>query len=175
MKHKLTYDNQEKFNILRIVSAEKDFKLAFLFNETLHLSLKRARNISKPVPIEGVFPEFPLFYWVDDLNRNGYYLIANRFQDNFLIIDKKNPIDYFFIIESERNTPVIKDLIKKLRACREILGVFEIADTSSTVFSDFFQDLEIHITKIKKEAKKPEEDAKKSIIKNRTSRFSKDE
>ena len=167
MKYRLSGNSDEGYEIMGIFCHEKDYKLAFLFNDTLDFSFKKFKNLSRFFnPIEETI-EFSLYYWYDEMNRIGYHLISNRSQNIFLI-SEKNKIVYILISKAESSRIHLAERLKPLKRRPEILGILEFK--SPKKLTDFFQDLEIHMTQLKKEEKKPEEEVKKRIQMNQASR-----
>ncbi|MEI8203619.1 MAG: IPExxxVDY family protein [Bacteroidota bacterium] len=169
MKYKLPAEIEENYQLIGIACHQKDFKLAFLFNSKLKFSFVRTKNLTKFSKVKEQTHEFSMFYWFDGMNRIEYYLISNRFQDAYLI-DSMKQLDYFLVIKTDNMQIDLNNMITELKQTPEILGVFNIDESSFKNIQNLIQDLEIHITQLNKEDKSAEEEVKKNFQKNKITR-----
>ena len=166
MRYKLDPEIEERFEMVGILCQQKDFKLAFVFNDLLKFSFVRIKSFSQFIDAEKPNIEFSLYYYFDEMNRIGYYLISNRSQDNILV-DRLKHFDYFLIVKTENVQFKLADILKKLKKAPEVLGIFNINMTTFPNIKYFFQDIDIHVTNLNKEDKIQEDEVRKNIQKNK--------
>ena len=121
MKYLLEDDYEYDFNLLGICCHEKDYRLCWAINNTLGLSLTKSKD-----NLELIFPKaskgpayFSVFKHSMENKEITYYLIGNKFENQWLIPEKQH-VDYFLMIKSnEKNNP--SPLLNKLRSIPFIL------------------------------------------------------
>jgi len=123
---KFQLDNQknEIHNFLGIVSAEADYKLSYLLNKKLKLTLKNAKSLEVP----GVNGSNLVFSRYSDASESPeiiYNLISNRSDKDYLLKKLKN-IDYFFQVHSLGKKCNIEHLTDSLREIEMITAVFRL-------------------------------------------------
>ncbi|MBX2842272.1 MAG: IPExxxVDY family protein [Flammeovirgaceae bacterium] len=103
MPHKLQVSYNFDFYLFGIVSVQKGYKLAWLLNENLGISMVKNENIKLEFTNQEIF-EIPNYIYTTE--NNTYRLICNRsaehkYSQKFCIAPEFNQIDYFLQIENQ--------------------------------------------------------------------------
>jgi hypothetical protein len=94
----ISFDNIFDFKLIGISCAEKDYRLCWAINQTLHIDLVRMSN--EGIASRSHLLDFPFFEYVDEETGCIYRLLTNRFESKILIKELKT-IDYLFLIQGE--------------------------------------------------------------------------
>lgn len=143
--HKLLVDDFEEDNyvLIAIHCSLEDYKLAYLLNKNLEITLKRK---SKDLDYNYLEASFSIFEWKDDKSFTKWNLVSNfdkketkkmqsagsLFSDsksqsitNYLIPEQKK-VDYFIKIESEYFLKSSKKILSKINAIAEIITAYTV-------------------------------------------------
>jgi len=123
-KFQLDHQQNEIYAFLGIVSTEADYKLSYLLNKKLKLTLRNAKSIEVPGE-NGSNLVFSRYSDTSGYPEIVYNLISNKSEKDFLIKKLKN-IDYFFQIHSYGNRFDIELLTESLRQIEMITAVFRL-------------------------------------------------
>lgn len=123
-KFQLDDQKNEIYAFLGIVSSEADYKLSFLLNKKLNLTLKNTKSLE----VAGDSGSKLVFSRYTDTSGSPeiiYNLISNRSDKDYLLKKLKN-IDYFFQIHSFGKKCNIEHLTNSLREIEMITAVFKL-------------------------------------------------
>jgi hypothetical protein len=121
----------------------KDYRLSFLINQALGSSF---------IKMDDLHGGYSLYLYRDEECRNTYSLICNRSAEKILFPELKQT-DFILLVEGPFKKSQMNRLIHILKAIPNILTAFEIQALSLKNFTGFLDDLELHLMKIRKEAK----------------------
>jgi len=127
----LKVEHEEEIILLGLVSSEPDYKLSFLLNKRLGISLK---NVS-PVKIISDAGTEVVFSRFSDSNGSPeviYNLISNRSGKHFLLKKLKN-VDFILQIYDSENNNTVESATIILREIESVNAVFNI---DLTTFKD---------------------------------------
>ena len=119
--HKFKESTPEFFLILGLVSSANDYKLSWLINEKIKISLKQKKDYS--LQTKKILKEFIYYSFEDD--KDLIKLIANKCNKGVLINEFKN-IDYFIKISGDNIMEKTKFIYSELKNNNNINGIFEI-------------------------------------------------
>lgn len=140
----LTLEISADYALVGIHSAEEDYRLAFLFNQ----SMKTTFVLSKiNLDFKDVQVKFPVFEWEDEEHYCFYYLIGNKqitntepldgldlFSGNIntinYLISEKKKIDYFLKIEGDICDKNLSKFVAKINQIPQVVSAYLI-DTNT--------------------------------------------
>ncbi len=125
MAKKLNLIPDEEFSLLGIIARVPDFKLLFEVNDTLGTDFKRKEDLEIQPLKQTEFSMFSIYTDVEDENERIPYIIANRGTAGLLVPEHKI-MDYFLVMKGNYSSEEIQEWIDRLRAVRNIQGVYEI-------------------------------------------------
>jgi hypothetical protein len=120
----LKINQEDKFSLLGIVSAEPDYKLSLSINKKLRISLK---NIS-PIKIAGntgTELAFSRFSNISGSRGSVFTLVSNRSGKYFLLKKLKN-VDYVLLVNDSENEYNIDTISSSLREIESLNAVFNV-------------------------------------------------
>jgi hypothetical protein len=130
-------EEDKHYKIIGIVSAVKDFKLAWLINRLCSLNLFQKqyllipaddqktpagslfKAVEKPAPLPEEYSHHSVYYFNDEMMHVEYYLYTNQGTQKWLAPEMKN-IDYFLLLKGAFNDEDFKKLLKTLRSLAEV-------------------------------------------------------
>ena len=108
-KTKLQIEYDYEFCLIGIVSHEKDYKLCWMLNTALNISLAKTEEHAAE------HSKHSMYSYISEEQFREYYLLANKGEGHYLIEEHKH-MDYFLIIKGsleEDEKKHILELIKK--------------------------------------------------------------
>ena len=120
---KLESDHTDEFIILGLVSSEPDYKLSFLLNKKLRISLKNLPPVSIPGS-PGVELHFSRFSAAENSGLT-YTLFSNRAGKEFLLKKLKN-VDYILLIQDPEREINPATLASNIRETESVTALFNI-------------------------------------------------
>lgn len=114
------------YHLIGIHCVLNDYRLAYLLNQTLHIQLKKEKNLNT----KKEHADFSLFTFEDGNSFQFYALIKNKeykaiksdsslfseITNTYILINEKKEVDYFFKIESDYNLDQLKSIVKKINS-----------------------------------------------------------
>lgn len=95
-KHRLSFTYEIDFQLIGIVSAVQEYKVAFQLNQLLKLNFKRIEDWEVVFSKKKELQYFKQYYYKDELLKRAFYLIKNK-TGGFYCLPEFNIVDYFFI------------------------------------------------------------------------------
>ena len=132
---KLKPDINDEDQFLGLVSAEADYKVSLLINQSLGLNLKSNSPVVKTVNKNDIF--FSRFTSDSKYSEIVYELISNDAGKEKLL-SRIPSIDFILRIKGVSNKETIEDIIRKIRNIGEITGVFTL-DKNSRMENNFYK------------------------------------
>jgi len=124
-KHHLIIEDDTEMEVFGISSAYIDYRLAWELNKSLSIQLEKQ---SEKLAIEDkktkFINSFFLYYFFDEENLTKYYLVRNK-QDNKLLVNNKQFVDYFLCIY-DNNSFTEEKLLAEMRNMNGIVAVFPL-------------------------------------------------
>jgi len=114
----------EDYKMLAIGSHLKDYALCYHINLVLDLDLIKYDDLI-PNYLSNNESAFSWYFFVDDISKTSYYLIANKCSSGILLPSQKTT-DYFFIIKNPVNDSFVKNIAAKLRNVKNITAVLDV-------------------------------------------------
>ncbi len=136
-KHKLIFEDDFDFELIRICSSNADYRLTWAINKELGLSLQKDEDLSIFVKKED--DHFYSFYsYCDEESHIEYYLIKNLSNNYRKLIPEKDQIDYFLILKNNYSRE-INEIVTLLKRIDIILTAFvfdpnELKSKSNLIF-----------------------------------------
>ena len=147
--HKLIWEDQntEPITVLALHCNEEDFKIAFILNKKLKITLKRQKE-DYIIKTKTNDIAFSVFEFTRPFSQQRFYLIKNKtttqeqkkniglFKDNltpenqvhFFLNEYKKP-DYILKINDTLTTEEMNGIIKEIKEIKEIFSVYLINQT----------------------------------------------
>lgn len=122
---KLKYSPDDKFSIIGIISSEDDYKISWFINKLTGIDLSKEANLEIRNDKFSDFQIFSVFKSYIEDSDNYIKLISNKCPGGFLIEEFKN-MDYFIVILGDNREQLQNRIIKELKSCSEISGIFKI-------------------------------------------------
>lgn len=149
--HKILLDDDfaEDFSLIAIHCSEEAYKVAFLLNQYLDLSLKR-KSTDLHFSADKLEVSFPIFEYENKFQYTYYYLVGNTCKSRMLskpgdgelfgeagsekiitthLLPEFNRADYFLKIESDFQSLPLRKNIARLNEIKQIISAYEV-DTS---------------------------------------------
>jgi hypothetical protein len=140
------------FTLVGISSPLKDYRLSYLMNLSLESGLKKIDDFVTILSGKKETDTFSLFYHRDEDQRNSYFLLSNRNQENFLLPEMRQ-MDFLLIIEGEFKKARKESLLKNIRNIQNVIASYEIRFSDLKNIENLLMDLELHMMKILKPSK----------------------
>lgn len=112
------------FELISIVSAERDYRLCWQLNKELGLDFTRQDEIPIHYQKKKKFAYFNLYYYEDELNWLQYYFINNKSQGESLIPELKQ-VDHLLLIKGSEAELVKDETIKCLKAMSQVQAILD--------------------------------------------------
>jgi len=95
-KHRFNFTYEIDFQLIGIVSAVQEYKVAFLLNQLLNLNFKRIEDWEVLLHKKKELQYFKQYYYKDELLKRAFYLIKNK-AGGFYCLPEFAVLDYLFI------------------------------------------------------------------------------
>jgi hypothetical protein len=125
MAEKLQIENQNEpiIGLLAIISSEPIYRLSWLLNQQLGISLSEGKSLNVLHLKRHEIQSFNIFECVVEEEEFHYFLIQNKGQQGPFDEENKQ-VDYWLRIEGDN--PSIPEIFKKVKLIKEINLVFEV-------------------------------------------------
>lgn len=144
LSHKLVLDDvEDSYHLLAIHSPLEEFKMAFLLNMNLQLSLKRAA-VDVDFNHGDVQALYPLYSYNELAKYRTYYLFKNKFKGSVkkvvssgslfieeeistqltYLIPEYKKVDYFFKIEDDLEKEIVQDLLNTISRIPRVITTY---------------------------------------------------
>ncbi len=144
LSHKLMLDEvEDNYHLLAIHSSMEEFKMAFLLNKNLLLSLKRAA-IDVDFNHGEVQALYPLFCYRETAKHRTYYLFKNKFKGSVkkvvssgtlfiedeisteltYLVPEFKKVDYFLKIEDDLEEEFIQELLNGISKIPRVITTY---------------------------------------------------
>jgi hypothetical protein len=137
-KHQLIFEYDTYIEVFGISSAYIDYRLAWELNSKLSIKLEKQ---SERLLIEDKktkqINSFFLYYFFDEENLTKYYLIRNK-QENKLLVNEKQFVDYFLCIR-DNNSFDEETLLSEMRNMNGVVAVFPL-ESEDFDFTDYLNE-----------------------------------
>jgi hypothetical protein len=137
-KHQLIFEYDTDIEVFGISSAYIDYRLAWELNSKLSIKLEKQ---SERLLIEDKktkqINSFFLYYFFDEENLTKYYLIRNK-QENKLLVNEKQFVDYFLCIR-DNNSFDEETLLSEMRKINGVVAVFPL-ESEEFEFTDYLME-----------------------------------
>ena len=131
-KISIDYSIDYDYYLIGICSHCSDYRLIWSLNSVLDTKFFKR---SEPFKVYNYKKKkemlFPLYYYEDYIDHSTYYVIKNNFDSNTLISEVPN-IDFLFFVQNHFNEKLYKQLLSKIKECKDVLGVFELNPSEFT-------------------------------------------
>jgi hypothetical protein len=132
------------YTLAGISCHQKDYRLAFLLNESLRIRLTRLDDMPYLAPGAKEPVLYSLYRWRDEDQYNTYYLLTNR-SDESLLIPQVKQADFLMLIEGPFKRKQQDDLLSRLRKVPNVLTAFPISFSAVKNYESILTDLELHL------------------------------
>jgi len=99
-KHRLDFEYTIDFELVGVVSAVQEYKMAYLLNQQLKLQFKRTTDWEVTYPKKKDLQYFKKYDFKDELLKRVFYLIKNK-NNSFHCLPELSILDYLFIISGD--------------------------------------------------------------------------
>lgn len=140
------------FSLIGVSCHMKDYRISFLLNKYLGFDLLKMEDLKITFNNKQDPAEFSFYYYYDEDYFNTYYLMSNRSQEVVLAPEIKQ-VDFLLIVEGEFKKSQMDRLIKSIRNIPNVLAAYEVKFSEIKNFETLLNDMEMHLMKIKMEAK----------------------
>jgi hypothetical protein len=130
------------FTLFGISCHLKDYRLSYHLNLRLELACAKMDD----------FLGYSFYYCRDEDNLNAYYLLGNRGQESILLPDLKQT-DFLLLVEGPVKKNQKDRLLEQIKEIQNVLTAFEVRFETIKHYDLILNDLELHLMKIRKEAK----------------------
>jgi hypothetical protein len=128
-KQKLQIEYDFDFVLIAISFHDEDYKLSWLLNKSLEISLARADDLELPLKGSKQPGSFSLYSFEKEEDQLVFELIANRSESGFLIPEMKTT-DYFLMVKGNINDSETDSIISALKATPKVQTAFRIEPAS---------------------------------------------
>jgi hypothetical protein len=137
-KHQLIFEYDTDIEVFGISSAYIDYRLAWELNSKLYIQLEKQNEklVIEDKKTKQAYSFF-LYYFFDEENLTKYYLIRNK-QDNKLLVNEKQFVDYFLCIQ-DNNSFTEEKLLSEMRNMNGIVAVFPL-ESDEFEFIEYLND-----------------------------------
>jgi hypothetical protein len=137
-KHQLIFEYDTDIEVFGISSAYIDYRLAWELNSKLSIQLEKQNEklVIEDKKTKQAYSFF-LYYFFDEENLTKYYLIRNK-QDNRLLVNEKQFVDYFLCIQ-DNNSFTEEKLLSEMRNMNGIVAVFPL-ESDEFEFIEYLND-----------------------------------
>jgi hypothetical protein len=137
-KHQLIFEYDTDIEVFGISSAYIDYRLAWELNSKLSIKLEKQNEklVIEDKKTKQAYSFF-LYYFFDEENLTKYYLIRNK-QDNRLLVNEKQFVDYFLCIQ-DNNSFTEEKLLSEMRNMNGIVAVFPL-ESDEFEFIEYLND-----------------------------------
>ena len=112
------------FELISIVSAERDYRLCWLLNRDFKLDFKRQEEIPIHYAKKKKYAYFNLYYFEDELNWLQYYFINNKSQGESLIPELKQ-VDYLLLIKGGEADSFKDEIMQGLNRMNQVQAILD--------------------------------------------------
>lgn len=146
--HKLILEDdlEEPFDLIAVHCGEEEYKMAFLLNRHLHLSLRR-RASDLDFSTGGLLITFPVYDYMDTVKDLQYYLVANTchsgevslqssgslFSDSVeqkdtlhYLVPEFKKVDYLLKIYSDSDAVALDETIFAINKIKEVISAYRL-------------------------------------------------
>ncbi len=146
--HKIVLDEDfaEDFSLVAIHCSEEAYKLAYLLNHKLNLSLHR-RNSDLEFSNDNLDVSFPIFDFEDEFQYTNYYLVANKCKSKIAAVASEGELfaeavsersvvshllpefsnaDFFLKIESDFEQIPLRKNIALINEIKQVISAYEV-------------------------------------------------
>lgn len=146
--HKIVLDDDftEDFSLVAIHCSQEAYKLAYLLNQKLNLSLHR-RNTDLEFSTEDLEVSFQVFNFEDELQYTNYYLVGNKCKSKIAAATSEGELfteaisersvishllpeisnaDYFLKIESDFEQIPLRKNIALINEIKQVISAYEV-------------------------------------------------
>lgn len=122
---KLTLDFEEEydFELIGISSHVKDYRLSWELNREMNFDLIKGKDYE--LNVKGENQLYSFFSYIDEENKQEFYLIDNRSEYGVLIPEEKKA-DYFLLIKGYINEDQKSQLIKRIGNIKSVLTTYHV-------------------------------------------------
>jgi len=113
------------FFLLGISCHEKDYRLSWALNNSLHIELAKENDLQIDAKKNSKPLMHSIFTFDNEQEYRQYYLISNRGSNGFLVPEQKQA-DYFLLIKGSLMTEDKPSIIKRVKETSMVLTAFEI-------------------------------------------------
>ena len=145
-KHLSEINYFEDYQMLAIVSHLKDYTLCYHINNALNVDLIKYTDLIPPY-ISNDKLAFSWYFFIDDISKTSYYLIANKCSNGRLLPSQKT-IDYFFIIKSPVDELITKNIATKLRNISNVTAALSVDMQRQKNLDLIIEAIELHESEV---------------------------
>ena len=108
-----------QYHAIGIASAVRDYRIAWLLNNSLNIDFKKEEDIALDVREEAKKVTFSVYSYFKEEDRIKYLLVSNKALGGILLKGYKN-IDYLLLVEGKVEDQFILDTRKRLRELPDV-------------------------------------------------------
>jgi hypothetical protein len=128
-----------------------DYRLLHNLNKKTGFTFARDEDLKVQMPGKEE-ARFSFFIYRDEDQRNNYYLVANSSHE-IILLPEFRTTDFILLIEGDLKKQRFEQLLKEIRTIPNVLTAYEINIRDIKNPEAFLEDLEMHVTNIRKERK----------------------
>jgi hypothetical protein len=122
---KITYQDDQRYEIIAIATSAKDYKATFILNQMLFIQLEKADDLVVDLKAKSVSRQFGKYLFEDEMTGLEYHFICNRTPAGAFLTSLKN-FDFLLIIKSYEDDIDVYSLVEKLRNVQEFQAALPV-------------------------------------------------
>jgi len=124
-KHRFEFKYEIDFQLIGIVSAVQEYKVAYQLNQLLKLQFKRIEDWEVLYPKKKELQYFKQYYYKDELLKRVFYLIKNK-TGRFCCLPEFSVVDYLFIWLGEMHEDEMSYFYKQINTLTLVSSAIQI-------------------------------------------------
>jgi len=124
-KHRFEFKYEIDFQLIGIISAVQEYKIAYQLNELLKLQFKRIEDWEVLYPKKKELQYFKQYYYKNELLKRVFYLIKNK-TGRFCCLPEFAVVDYLFIWLGEMQEDEMSYFYQQINTLQIVSSVIKI-------------------------------------------------
>lgn len=146
-KHILNLAYEHNFVVVGIFSPEKDYRLCWLLDKHLGLTLKRLPDLTYPAVGDGDAAKYAVYHMNQSALFLDIYLIPNKSAGIIIFKEPKN-LDYLLLFKSSGDAYNASEALQQIRKIPQVQAAFQLNLQPAKKAAEFFFDIEMYLAKL---------------------------
>ncbi len=146
-KHVLNLAFNHDFSTFGIFSSQKDYRMCWLLNNHLGISMKRLPDFTHPADGSEQAAQYPVYHHHMPSFFLDIYLIPGKAEASLLFKAQKN-LDFLLLLRSSGDPYDASAMLHTIRNIPQVMACMEITLTPEKKASEFFFDFEMYLARL---------------------------